>query len=306
LLTAPFAGIPLRQSTLASAANNGNPRQPDKSGGSFCARLPIYSPLVVSQLSGSSPRARSKDGYVKSSGIQSLNSDEEKRTSSHSISTLLNSNTTAECVSRERPSIQDVLRLAGLHNGGMSDNIKSRTKILQPPHNDLNSSGNARDSGQSGHERQQSAKNRSAVMEQAYRRNMTCMELHGQSQNLKLRPALADKGTVLSGRDVGKAVQPAAVLQSSLLQLTCLPQKEPAAESWVQCDRCNKWRSLPHNAKVGLQVCVLLSISQTILQLEDVKNKEWYCSMNEWDLSRQSCSAPQEEWVQPVLEGAVP
>lgn len=47
---------------------------------------------------------------------------------------------------------------------------------------------------------------------------------------------------------------------------------------WVQCDKCLKWRRIP------------TSISDQEL------SGEWTCSMNKWDLKRNSCSAPEEAY----------
>lgn len=47
---------------------------------------------------------------------------------------------------------------------------------------------------------------------------------------------------------------------------------------WVQCDKCLKWRRIP------------TSISDKEL------SGEWSCSMNKWDLKRNSCSAPEEAY----------
>lgn len=45
---------------------------------------------------------------------------------------------------------------------------------------------------------------------------------------------------------------------------------------WVMCETCNQWRKVPPE-----------------VDLEKLPDK-WYCSMNKWDPSRASCSAPQE------------
>merc|ERR1712154_426885 len=47
---------------------------------------------------------------------------------------------------------------------------------------------------------------------------------------------------------------------------------------WVQCGKCLKWRRIP------------TSISDKELE------GEWSCSMNKWDLKRNSCSAEEEAY----------
>ncbi|OQR92489.1 hypothetical protein THRCLA_22383 [Thraustotheca clavata] len=50
---------------------------------------------------------------------------------------------------------------------------------------------------------------------------------------------------------------------------------------WAQCEKCNKWRKLPHHVKPST--------------LPD----KWYCSMNHWNVALANCSAPQEEDNEP-------
>ena len=47
---------------------------------------------------------------------------------------------------------------------------------------------------------------------------------------------------------------------------------------WVECDKCLKWRRIP------------TSVSEKELE------GEWSCSMNKWDLKRNSCSAEEEAY----------
>jgi len=47
---------------------------------------------------------------------------------------------------------------------------------------------------------------------------------------------------------------------------------------WVQCDLCLKWRRIPTSISEG-----------------ELKG-EWSCSMNKWDLLRNSCAAPEEAY----------
>eukprot|EP00923_Selenidium_pygospionis_P020227 GHVN01035059.1.p1 GENE.GHVN01035059.1~~GHVN01035059.1.p1 ORF type:complete len:2351 (-),score=272.17 GHVN01035059.1:2943-9995(-) len=49
---------------------------------------------------------------------------------------------------------------------------------------------------------------------------------------------------------------------------------------WVCCDKCQKWRQLP-------------GVSHTLFETIRHKNY-WECSMNDWDLKRSSCDAPEE------------
>jgi hypothetical protein len=52
--------------------------------------------------------------------------------------------------------------------------------------------------------------------------------------------------------------------------------KTKATWSWVQCERCDKWRKLPPHVSV------------------DKLPEKWFCHMNQWDPNRASCSAEQE------------
>jgi hypothetical protein len=52
--------------------------------------------------------------------------------------------------------------------------------------------------------------------------------------------------------------------------------KKKATWSWVQCERCDKWRKLPPSVSV------------------DRLPEKWFCHMNQWDPNRASCSAEQE------------
>ena len=48
-------------------------------------------------------------------------------------------------------------------------------------------------------------------------------------------------------------------------------------DSWVQCDRCQKWRMLPSNVDTS--------------NLPD----SWYCEMNTYDKARSSCDAEEQD-----------
>jgi len=50
----------------------------------------------------------------------------------------------------------------------------------------------------------------------------------------------------------------------------------PPPTQWVQCDRCKKWRSAPH--------------TQDMSSLPE----QWFCSMNSWDPTHNSCSIAEE------------
>jgi hypothetical protein len=47
---------------------------------------------------------------------------------------------------------------------------------------------------------------------------------------------------------------------------------------WVHCDKCHKWRKLPHRISAA-----------------SLANVDWTCSMNTWNPSRATCDAPQED-----------
>eukprot|EP01038_Epipyxis_sp_PR26KG_P008538 gene8538-11540_t len=47
---------------------------------------------------------------------------------------------------------------------------------------------------------------------------------------------------------------------------------------WVQCNNCDKWRSLPHHVNIN--------------SLPDI----WYCSLNTFDPSRMNCEAAEEDY----------
>eukprot|EP00953_Heterococcus_sp_UTEX-ZZ885_P026126 14144-Heterococcus_DN1.PRE.1 len=56
--------------------------------------------------------------------------------------------------------------------------------------------------------------------------------------------------------------------------------------NWMQCDRCEKWRRLPHHV--------------TIDELPD----GWHCSLMTWGKSNErSCQAPEEDQQQSVIVG---
>ncbi|DAZ99104.1 TPA: hypothetical protein N0F65_008409 [Lagenidium giganteum] len=57
---------------------------------------------------------------------------------------------------------------------------------------------------------------------------------------------------------------------------------------WAQCEKCNKWRKLPHHIK-----------SSTLPD-------KWYCSMNHWDPARAACSIPEEVDQEPVDASPLP
>jgi hypothetical protein len=54
------------------------------------------------------------------------------------------------------------------------------------------------------------------------------------------------------------------------------------SDVWVQCNKCNKWRRLPADTNVKKLP------------------RKWYCSMNESDPLRQSCTAPEEDYTTPA------
>ncbi|KAI9914340.1 hypothetical protein PsorP6_006884 [Peronosclerospora sorghi] len=51
---------------------------------------------------------------------------------------------------------------------------------------------------------------------------------------------------------------------------------------WAQCEKCNKWRKLPHHIK-----------SSTLPD-------KWYCSLNHWDPTHAKCSVPEEVDQEPL------
>eukprot|EP01034_Spumella_vulgaris_P034348 gene34348-42361_t len=55
-------------------------------------------------------------------------------------------------------------------------------------------------------------------------------------------------------------------------------ESEGDEKEWVQCNACNKWRSLPH----GVDVASLPEM--------------WTCAMNSYDKSKNKCSAPEEDY----------
>ncbi|OQR84250.1 hypothetical protein ACHHYP_13676 [Achlya hypogyna] len=57
-----------------------------------------------------------------------------------------------------------------------------------------------------------------------------------------------------------------------------------AVLEWAQCEKCNKWRKLPHHVK-----------SSTLPD-------KWYCSMNHWNIALASCSVPEEADNDPFLD----
>ena len=59
---------------------------------------------------------------------------------------------------------------------------------------------------------------------------------------------------------------------------------ESAPAHWVACDQCGKWRKLPGSVDAST--------------LPD----KWYCSMNQWDSLRNSCSVEEEVYLDPALE----
>jgi hypothetical protein len=75
---------------------------------------------------------------------------------------------------------------------------------------------------------------------------------------------------------------------------------QPVAEiQWIGCDDCAKWRSIPIGSGINVN---------------DLADKKWVCSMNTWDEKRASCEAEEEQYQatsattttegEPILTGA--
>ncbi|KDO33269.1 hypothetical protein SPRG_02078 [Saprolegnia parasitica CBS 223.65] len=60
-----------------------------------------------------------------------------------------------------------------------------------------------------------------------------------------------------------------------------------AVLEWAQCEKCNKWRKLPHHVK-----------SSTLPD-------KWYCSMNHWNIALASCNVPEEADNDPFMDHVV-
>ncbi|KAL9189654.1 hypothetical protein ACHAXT_009329 [Thalassiosira profunda] len=54
------------------------------------------------------------------------------------------------------------------------------------------------------------------------------------------------------------------------------PKKKAEEDPWVQCDRCHKWRHLPHSVDLN-------SLPDT-----------WFCELNTYDAKRNNCEAPEQ------------
>jgi hypothetical protein len=67
-------------------------------------------------------------------------------------------------------------------------------------------------------------------------------------------------------------------------------RKRRLEDEWLQCSNpsCGKWRSVAQ----GLDTKDILR--KLNLGKWGLKNAKWYCSMNNWDETTASCSAPQE------------
>ncbi len=55
-------------------------------------------------------------------------------------------------------------------------------------------------------------------------------------------------------------------------------------ETWVQCDRCFKWRRIPDDGPREIKIC-----------FSDLKSAQWECCMNP-DRLRNSCAVDEENW----------
>lgn len=64
--------------------------------------------------------------------------------------------------------------------------------------------------------------------------------------------------------------------------------ENPAEPVWVQCNTCDKWRSLPSTVDPD--------------KLPDI----WTCDLNTYDLTRNNCDAPEESYKMPLEEQHVP
>jgi hypothetical protein len=69
-------------------------------------------------------------------------------------------------------------------------------------------------------------------------------------------------------------------------------KRKPEIE-WVRCSNpiCGKWRAISARGIEGNQVIKGLNNNR---RWSDKKPLAWYCSMNNWDDTKASCSAPQE------------
>lgn len=76
----------------------------------------------------------------------------------------------------------------------------------------------------------------------------------------------------------------------SRLGMSTRAKKRKTEVEWVRCcnPACGKWRSLTRNIDSATM------ISKMYKNKHFVDNGAWYCSMNSWDESTASCSAPQE------------
>lgn len=106
-------------------------------------------------------------------------------------------------------------------------------------------------------------------------------------------------------KPVAETVKPAAGRSARLAQKTALSQPavansssstttsqnkaaNPAEPVWVQCNTCDKWRSLPSTVDPD--------------KLPDI----WTCDLNTFDPTRNSCDAPEESYKMPLEEQHVP
>jgi len=99
-----------------------------------------------------------------------------------------------------------------------------------------------------------------------------------------VKPAAAAKSGSRALKKTGVASKTKAVPKTAV-SAAAASTKKPGHKMerfvemrWVQCDQCLKWRRIP------------TSISDKEL------SGEWLCSMNKWDLKRNSCSAPEEAY----------